>query len=84
MESTYSPVVLSNSVVFKSIAVDAINVAYREAGDPTHPKLVLLHGWPASSHQYRDLIPKLSKTHPRIRSNAPQPASSSTAATGYT
>jgi len=59
MESTYSPVVLSNSVVFKTIAVDAINVAYREAGDPTHPKLVLLHGWPASSHQYRHLIPKL-------------------------
>jgi pimeloyl-ACP methyl ester carboxylesterase len=54
MESTYSPVVLSNSVVFKTIAVDAINVAYREAGDPTHPKLVLLHGWPASSHQFQD------------------------------
>jgi hypothetical protein len=29
-------------VVFKTIAVDAINIAYREAGDPTHPKLVLL------------------------------------------
>jgi hypothetical protein len=42
MESAYSPVVLSNSVVFKTIAVDAINIAYREAGDPTHPKLVLL------------------------------------------
>jgi pimeloyl-ACP methyl ester carboxylesterase len=56
MESAYSPVVLSNSVVFKTIAVDAINVAYQEAGgDPTHPKSVLLHGWPASSHQLSTL-----------------------------
>ena len=60
MESRYSPTVLTNSVVFKTIAVDGLNIAYREAGDPSHPKLVLLHGWPASSHQYRDLIPKLS------------------------
>lgn len=60
MESSYSPAVFSDSVVFKTIAVDVLNIAYREAGDPSHPKLVLLHGWPASSHQYRDLIPKLS------------------------
>lgn len=60
MESRYSPAVLSNSVVFKTIAVDGLTIAYREAGDPSYPKLVLLHGWPASSHQYRDLIPKLS------------------------
>jgi pimeloyl-ACP methyl ester carboxylesterase len=52
--------VRSNSVVFKTIAVDGLNIAYREAGDSTHPKSVLVHGWPASSHQYRDLIPKLS------------------------
>ena len=60
MASTYSPGISSNSVVFKTIAVDGLNIAYREAGDPSHPKLVLLHGWPASSHQYRELIPKLS------------------------
>ena len=50
MPSTYSPAISSNSVVFKTIAVDGLNIAYREAGDPSHPKLVLLHGWPASSH----------------------------------
>ena len=31
-----------------------------EAGDPQNPKLVLLHGFPASSHQYRDLIRSLA------------------------
>ena len=44
------------TVTYGSIAVDGLNVAYREAGNPTNPKLVLLHGFPASSHQYRDLI----------------------------
>lgn len=33
---------------------------YREAGDPAGPKLVLLGGFPASSHQFRHLIPALA------------------------
>src|SRR6202012_6234954 len=32
----------------------------REGGKPGNPKLLLLHGFPASSHQYRDLIPALA------------------------
>jgi pimeloyl-ACP methyl ester carboxylesterase len=43
-------------VTFGSIMVDGLNIAYREAGDPSNPKLVLLHGFPASSHQYRNLV----------------------------
>ena len=49
-----------NSVEYGSIAVDGLNIAYREAGDRANPKLVLLHGFPSSSHQYRDLIRALS------------------------
>lgn len=60
MGSTYSPAVLATSVVFKTIEVDGLNIAYREAGDPSFPKLVLLHGWPSSSHQYRELIRELA------------------------
>jgi len=56
----YSPVVSANTIVYKTLAVDGLNIAYREAGDPTSPKLVLLHGWPSSSHQYRNLIPALA------------------------
>jgi pimeloyl-ACP methyl ester carboxylesterase len=44
------------AVTYGSTQVDGLNIAYREAGDPTSTKLVLLHGFPASSHQYRDLI----------------------------
>jgi pimeloyl-ACP methyl ester carboxylesterase len=47
-------------VLYRNLMVDGLNIAYREAGDPTSPKLVLLHGFPASSHQYRDLIQSLS------------------------
>jgi pimeloyl-ACP methyl ester carboxylesterase len=47
-------------VTYASIAVDGLNIAYREAGDPATPKLVLLHGFPASSLQYRNLIPALA------------------------
>ena len=46
----------TSSVRFGTIPVDGLNIAYREAGDPERPKLVLLHGFPSSSHQYRDLV----------------------------
>lgn len=35
-------------------------VFYREAGDPTHPTLLLLHGFPTASHMFRDLFPLLA------------------------
>jgi pimeloyl-ACP methyl ester carboxylesterase len=43
----------------KTIKIDGINIFYREAGDPKSPKLALLHGFPSSSHQYRNLMPAL-------------------------
>lgn len=50
----------TNSTLHKTVTVDELSVFYREAGDPTNPKLVLLHGFPASSHQYRNLISVLA------------------------
>jgi pimeloyl-ACP methyl ester carboxylesterase len=47
-------------VSYGTVVVDGVKIAYREAGDPKNPKLVLLHGFPASSHQYRNLIPALA------------------------
>jgi pimeloyl-ACP methyl ester carboxylesterase len=48
------------TVTYSSITVDGLKIAYREAGDDKSPKLVLLHGFPAGSHQYRDLIRSLA------------------------
>lgn len=45
---------------YKTLSVSGLNIAYREIGDPANPKLVLLHGFPSSSHQYRSLIPSLA------------------------
>lgn len=50
------------AVKYSSIKVDGLNIAYREAGNRNNPKIVLLHGFPAASHQYRDLIRSLSDT----------------------
>lgn len=47
-------------VLHKTATVDGLSIFYREAGDPSAPKVVLLHGFPASSHQYRNLIPALA------------------------
>lgn len=44
----------------KFATVQNRQVFYREAGDPSHPTIVLLHGFPASSFMFRDLIPLLA------------------------
>ena len=51
---------LNTRTLCKRVTVDEVSIFYRETGDPTNPKLVLLHGFPASSHQYRDLISALA------------------------
>jgi poly(3-hydroxybutyrate) depolymerase len=56
MKNNHSP----ETVTYKSLRVDGVTVAYREAGDQPNPKIVLLHGFPSSSHQYRNLIPALA------------------------
>lgn len=40
--------------------IDSVKLFYRESGDRTKPTIVLLHGYPSSSHSYRNLIPMLS------------------------
>ena len=61
----------TTSVRYGSVAVDGLNIAYREAGNPANPKLVLLHGFPASSHQYRDLIRVLADSFHLIAPDYP-------------
>lgn len=43
-----------------TVSIDGLDVFYREAGDPAKPTLLLLHGFPSSSHMFRNLIPALS------------------------
>jgi pimeloyl-ACP methyl ester carboxylesterase len=45
---------------YRSVDVNGLSVFYREAGATDAPKLLLLHGFPTSSHMFRDLIPLLA------------------------
>ncbi|MCC6368655.1 MAG: alpha/beta fold hydrolase [Bryobacterales bacterium] len=45
---------------YHSLPVHGIDIFYREAGPRHAPTVVLLHGFPSSSHMYRDLIPHLA------------------------
>ena len=45
---------------YRKINIDGLNVFYREAGRADAPALLLLHGFPTSSHMFRDLIPMLA------------------------
>src|SRR5262249_5351560 len=45
---------------YRTATVDAHRIFYREAGNPEHATLLLLHGFPSSSHMFRNLIPLLA------------------------
>jgi pimeloyl-ACP methyl ester carboxylesterase len=56
------------AIQYKNADVDGLKIFYREAGAPDAPALLLLHGFPTSSHMFRDLIPRLAD---RVRTIAP-------------
>jgi pimeloyl-ACP methyl ester carboxylesterase len=47
-------------VTYRTTQVDGLKIFYREAGPKSAPTVVLLHGFPSSSHMFRELIPRLS------------------------
>lgn len=51
----------TTKISHKVISIDSIKIAYREAGEHGNPILLLLHGFPSSSHMFRNVIPELSK-----------------------
>ncbi|SFC97108.1 Pimeloyl-ACP methyl ester carboxylesterase [Cupriavidus sp. OV038] len=57
--------IASPQVHIRYADADGVRVFYREAGDPQAPVMLLLHGFPTSSHQFRHLIPQLA-SHFRV------------------
>jgi pimeloyl-ACP methyl ester carboxylesterase len=45
---------------YQHTTVHGLKLFYREAGSKASPAIVLLHGFPSSSHMFRDLIPQLA------------------------
>ncbi len=47
-------------VHYRTVKVDGVDIFYREAGPADAPTVLLLHGFPTSSHMFRNLIPALA------------------------
>lgn len=65
MTSSHTP------VAYRYANADGIRVFYREAGPADAPVLLLLHGFPSSSHQFRELIPLLADQYRIIAPDLP-------------
>ncbi len=50
----------SSRTHYRTVQIDGLDLFYREAGRPNAPVVVLLHGFPASSFMFRDLITQLA------------------------
>jgi pimeloyl-ACP methyl ester carboxylesterase len=50
----------ATAVHYRTAVVDGTEIFYREAGSPTAPTILLLHGFPTSSQMFRNLIPLLA------------------------
>ena len=61
----------AHSTMHKTIKVDGLDIFYREAGPADAPVLLLLHGFPTSSHMFRNLIPALSDRYHVIAPDYP-------------
>ena len=58
-------------VKYRTVEIEGLDIFYREAGSRDNPTLLLLHGFPTSSHMFRDLIPALADEYHVIAPDYP-------------
>ena len=56
---------------YNRINIDARGIFYRETGNADAPALLLLHGFPTSSHMFRDLMPRLADRYHVVAPDLP-------------
>jgi pimeloyl-ACP methyl ester carboxylesterase len=61
----------SERVLHKTANIKGLDIFYREAGSPTNPTLLLLHGFPTSSQMFRNLIPQLADRYHLVAPDYP-------------
>src|SRR5213083_3616207 len=66
MSSTITP-----TVFYRTLNLEGLEIFYREAGPRDAPTLLLLHGFPTSSHMFRNLIPLLADRYHVIAPDYP-------------
>ncbi|MGS2763073.1 alpha/beta fold hydrolase [Sinomicrobium sp. M5D2P9] len=62
---------MKNTIRYQFKNIQGINIFYREAGDPKKPALILLHGFPSSSYQYRKVLMALKDQYYLIAPDYP-------------
>ena len=71
LASENNPAVASTQTLHKTINIDGVEIYYREAGPVDAPTILLLHGFPTSSHMFRELIPALSDRYHLVAPDYP-------------
>lgn len=62
---------MAKQILHRTVPVNGIDIFYREAGDPRNPALLLLHGFPASSAMFKNLMAVLSDKYHLIAPDYP-------------
>ena len=66
-----APAVNHQEIRYQKIQVQDTKIFYREAGDPSRPTVLLLHGFPTSSFMYREIIPVLATKYHVVAPDLP-------------
>ncbi len=61
----------AEQVMYRTVEIDGLDIFYREAGPKDAPAILLLHGFPTSSHMFRNLIPALADQYHVIAPDYP-------------
>jgi len=61
----------SPGLTYKTVEVNGLSIFYREAGSESAPTLLLLHGFPTSSHMFRNLMTELSDSYHMLAPDYP-------------
>jgi len=76
------PVVPPAQVLHRAVKVNGLDIFYREAGPKDAPAILLLHGFPTSSHMFRNLIPALADRYHVVAPDYPGYGNSSAPTVG--
>ena len=69
--TTFAEIDSTTSVRYQTEKIRGLDIFYREAGPKGAPAIVLVHGFPTSSHMFRDLIPRLADRYRVIAPDYP-------------
>jgi len=69
--SVFAELQSGNTTFHRTANIEGLDIYYREAGSRDNPTVILLHGFPTSSHMFRTLIPKLADNYHVIAPDYP-------------